>query len=309
MKSLNVAYRPRSFDEFVADKEMLESILSCIPDVHSYLFQGPRGCGKTTLSRLLAKEIGVDMEFDFFEINGASSTGIDSIRETVLKLVGFSPHGKVRMIVIDEAHMLSKNAQSAMLKVLEEPPDHTYFSLCTTNPEKLLDTIRSRCVKFTVKMLSDEQMKYLLNWVFEQEGIPDDLPDIQWEIVKKADGVPRDALLLYEKVKNIKDKTQAIRVIREGLVEEDMDVIFRALIMPGNAKNKFLDVQRVIKKIQVLDPETFRRSLLGYFSKAVLSEKNEEKLIHFVSIMSCFVQPVSTIGELLVYLFEACHEK
>lgn len=194
-------YRPHTFKD-VKDQDHIVTVLEgsikkeMIP--HAILFAGGRGTGKTTLARIFAKEIGVS-DVDIYEIDAASNRGIDDVRE-LRESVHTMPYESERKVyIIDEVHMLTKEAFNALLKTLEEPPSHVVFILATTEADKLLDTILSRCQVFTMRQPSREVLNKVVTEVAEKEGfkLSNDAADL---IAIAADGSFRDALGVTQKV-------------------------------------------------------------------------------------------------------------
>ena len=172
--SLPEKYRPHTFDEVVGNKTLVETLKSVMEQEvighHSFLFAGPSGCGKTTLALIMKSMLKCD-EKDFKYLNTSNTRGIDTIRE-MDALVKLRPMGgNVKFYILDECHKLTNEAQNALLRLLEMPPSFAYFALCTTEPEKLLDTIRNRCHIYTVKSLASHEVIGLLNRVSGVEGI------------------------------------------------------------------------------------------------------------------------------------------
>lgn len=219
--SLYRRYRPLRFEEVVgqdAAVSVLRRSLQTGKTVHAYLFSGPRGCGKTSLARILSKALnctddnhGVEPcgicpscqaitageSLDVIEIDGASNRGIDEVRELKahVSLAPFSSRRKV--YIIDEVHMLTEPAFNALLKTLEEPPAHAVFILATTEPHKVPVTIRSRCQHIPFRRISGKDIAARLSLVCEKEGIAADEAAL-WELARQADGAMRDALSLLE---------------------------------------------------------------------------------------------------------------
>ena len=155
-------YRPTKLSEFVGQEEAVSLINNQIDNEnlgHAYLFSGPRGVGKTSLARIIALQLGCDPIFDISEIDAASHNKVDDIREMneSVNFIASSP-GKKRVFILDEVHMLSNAASNAFLKTLEEPPEHIIFILATTEPERVLDTIKSRTTQIVFKKITEDEI-------------------------------------------------------------------------------------------------------------------------------------------------------
>lgn len=231
MESLYRKYRPLTFDSVVGQQHIVSTLEHAITEgrlSHAYLFCGPRGTGKTTMARILAKALlcrnaeaaraegasgcmpdGTCEECeliaegnhpDVYELDAASRTGVDSVREEIINSVNFAPvRGKYKIYIIDEVHMLTTAAFNALLKTLEEPPAHVIFVLCTTDPQKILETILSRCQRFDFHRIGNEDIEHRLAYVCEQEGF--DYDDEALAIVARhAKGGMRDALSTLEQL-------------------------------------------------------------------------------------------------------------
>ena len=194
-------YRPQSFKDVVGQEHVTNALSASVESgkvSHAYLFSGTRGIGKTTIARILAHELGVS-EKDLYEIDAASNTGVDDIREIRDSVYTLPFESKYKVYLFDEAHMLSKSAFNALLKTLEEPPAHVIFMLATTEPEKLPDTIISRCETYVLKQPSRVILRNHLVDVAKQEGREIDAPSAEL-IATLADGSFRDALGTLQKV-------------------------------------------------------------------------------------------------------------
>lgn len=231
MESLYRKYRPLTFDSVVGQHHIVSTLEHAITEgrlSHAYLFCGPRGTGKTTMARILAKALlcrnaeaaraegasgcmpdGTCEECeliaegnhpDVYELDAASRTGVDNVREEIINSVNFAPvRGKYKIYIIDEVHMLTTAAFNALLKTLEEPPAHVIFVLCTTDPQKILETILSRCQRFDFHRIGNEDIEHRLVYVCEQEGF--DYDDEALAIVARhAKGGMRDALSTLEQL-------------------------------------------------------------------------------------------------------------
>jgi len=221
--SLYLKYRPQDFATVVGQEHVVTTIRNAIKHnslTHAYLFAGPRGTGKTSLARIIAKALNclqrsVDGEpcnqcsictsinegrlVDMIEIDAASNRGIDEIRDLREKIV-FSPNqAKTKVYIIDEVHMLTKEAFNALLKTLEEPPSHAYFILATTEAHKIPETIISRCQQFNFKRITPDAIVKRLQVIADEEHIDADLEALEL-IAKIANGGLRDAIGLFEQM-------------------------------------------------------------------------------------------------------------
>src|SRR5699024_6771298 len=209
-RALTRTYRPHTFDDIVSQEHVSSTLKNAIKKnrlAHAYMFSGPRGVGKTTMARVLARSVNniekdVDGEalnqtLNIIEIDAASNNGVDDIRDLRDRVRIPPQNGRYKIYIIDEVHMLSKAAFNALLKTLEEPPDHVIFIFATTEPHKVLPTILSRVQRFDFKRISIEQIVVQLKRVARAEGIEVDEESLH-VIAKKADGALRDALGLLD---------------------------------------------------------------------------------------------------------------
>lgn len=194
-------YRPHTFKEVLGQEHIVKVLEGAIRNghvSHAYLFCGTRGTGKTTVARIFAKEIGCSPN-DLYEIDAASNRGIEDIRELRESVKTFPFQGKYKVYIIDEAHMLTREAFNALLKTLEEPPPHAVFILATTEVHKFLPTILSRCQVFTFKKPAQEILKNLVLEVAKKEGRVLD-PASAELVALLGDGSFRDTLVTLQKI-------------------------------------------------------------------------------------------------------------
>ena len=194
-------YRPNTLDELVGQPDAVALINEQIKKKnlgHAYLFSGPRGVGKTSLARIIATTIGCDPVFDVTEIDAASHNKVDDIRELndSVNFIASSP-GKKRVFILDEVHMLSNAASNAFLKTLEEPPEHVIFILATTEPERVIETIRSRTTHLAFKRIGNEEIITSLEKISNQEKIKLSKELLEY-ISNQSEGSLRDAINLFE---------------------------------------------------------------------------------------------------------------
>ncbi|MFP3913982.1 MAG: DNA polymerase III subunit gamma/tau [Actinomycetota bacterium] len=244
-------YRPQSFDEVVGQAHVTSTISREVADgrvAHAYLFAGPRGTGKTTTARILAKALNCEnrnpdgspdnecescvaitegTSLDVMEMDAASHNSVEDIRDIRVSVTTVASHaGSKRVFILDEAHMLSKAAGNALLKTLEEPPDHVHFVLATTEPYKLLDTIRSRSQRFDFHPVPIEALAAHLGRIADLEGYRAD-PGALVAVARHAAGSARDSLSLLEQVAALGDGTVDVAGVRRALGLADSEAYSR----------------------------------------------------------------------------------
>ncbi len=238
-------WRPQTFDDLVGQKHVTETLGNAIRNnrvAHAYIFSGARGVGKTTAARILAKalncvngptaepcgvcdsctEIATGTSLDVIEIDAASNRGIDQIRE-LREMVRYAPAAsRSKVVILDEAHMLTGEASNALLKTLEEPPDRVIFVMATTEPENLVDTIRSRSQHFHFRALTFAEITGRLEEIAQKENLQIE-PGALAVIARMAEGSLRDALSLLEQARAYCGETIPAKEVREllGVVPDD----------------------------------------------------------------------------------------
>ncbi len=239
-------YRPQTFKDVVGQSSITNTLTNAIEHNHlaqALLFCGPRGVGKTTCARILAKKINQDgterededFAFNIFELDAASNNSVDDIR-SLIDQVRIPPQtGKYKVYIIDEVHMLSQSAFNAFLKTLEEPPKHAIFILATTEKHKIIPTILSRCQIFDFKRITVKDAAEYLKHIAEQQGIEAEESALHI-IAQKADGAMRDALSIFDRVVSFSGEKLTRKAVTENLNVLDYDIYFSAtdLILENN---------------------------------------------------------------------------
>ena len=253
-------YRPQTFKDVVGQSAITTTLEKAIENNHlaqALLFTGPRGVGKTSCARILAKLINSkgsvqtneDYAFNIFELDAASNNSVDDIRN-LTDQVRIPPQvGTYKVYIIDEVHMLSTNAFNAFLKTLEEPPKHCIFILATTEKHKIIPTILSRCQIFDFKRITVSDAKNYLKLIAKEQGIDAD-EDALHIIAQKSDGAMRDALSIFDRVVSFSGKKLTRKAVSENLNVLDHDVFFEAtdLILNNQIPSLLLLFDSILNK-------------------------------------------------------------
>lgn len=291
MESLYTKYRPQTFEQVVGQKHVVGTLKRAVLEgkvSHAYLFCGPRGTGKTTMARLLAKAllcrkapgqlpdgtceecqlIAAGNHPDVVEIDAASNTGVDNVREEIISRANYAPvRGKGKVYIIDEVHMLTTAAFNALLKTLEEPPTHVTFILCTTDPQKVLGTVLSRVQRFDFHAIGNEEMLSHLQQVCEAESFQYDARALEL-IVRHARGGMRDALTSLEQLSVFGDGVVSLAIAQDFLGEASGSLL--AHVSTAIAKR---DVSTLFEQVNILVDEgrdvlQFTRELAAHIRNA-----------------------------------------
>jgi len=275
--SLYRKYRPKSLKTFIGNEADAASIQKHIDNPerpHTYLVSGPSGCGKTTIARIFAKELGAG-KLSIHEINTANNRGIDSAREIEESMKYPALGNGVKIFIIDECHNMTKVAQDALLKPLEDTPKHVYFFLCTTDPQNLKKAIHTRSTPIKVKPIDSEKIYKLLRKVVAKEGKEVDKGILE-EIADTCEGSPRQALVTLENIIDMTDKKQMRVVIKSGQVDEaEVKELCQALL---NGE-KWKAVSAILKRMKGLEPESVRYAVMGYMNAVLLNSGKEQAAI------------------------------
>lgn len=278
-------YRPQTFKDVVGQQAITNTLLNAIENNHlaqALLFTGPRGVGKTTCARILAKMINSDgnekededFAFNIFELDAASNNSVDDIR-SLTDQVRIPPQvGKYKVYIIDEVHMLSQSAFNAFLKTLEEPPKHCIFILATTEKHKIIPTILSRCQIFDFKRITVKDAKEYLKYIAEQQDVnaEDDALHI---IAQKSDGAMRDALSIFDRVVSFSGKDLTRQAVTENLNVLDYETYFEStdLILSNKIPDLLLQFNNTLSK--GFDGHHFISGLASHFRDLLVCKTPE----------------------------------
>lgn len=276
-------YRPQNFSEIVGNEATIKSLKKEMENgSHVFLMTGPAGCGKTTLARIMAKEVGAG-PLSIHEINSAENRGIDTARE-VMEQMRYNPSdGKALVWIFDECHQWLVPVQNAFLKALEDTPEHVYFFLCTTDPQKLIAPLKTRCSIINVKPLSDDEMTYLLKRTARAEKIKIS-SEVYERICEIAQGGSRKGLKLLAKVIYLDSDEERLEVLKAGEDNETSETIelCRALCKKTNVKTLF----QLLKNVDATDAEKVRQAVMGYMNSCILKGSVTNEIVATIQAFS-----------------------
>lgn len=325
-------YRPKDFNSVVGQDSIIKTLKNSIINhnfSHAYMFFGPRGTGKTTISKIFARNInclepidGIACQkcdhckvsfskdcVDIIEIDAASNNGVDEIRDLKNKITLVPSELKYKVYIIDEVHMLSIGAFNALLKTLEEPPEHAIFILATTDPQKVPETIISRCQCFSFKRISDEVIKNRLKFVCDEEKINIEEPVLK-NIAMLSDGGLRDALGSLDKLTSYTSEKITMEDFTEvnGIVTENDINSLLECIVKGNIQgflidiNKFNDSGKNLIQIMVQMLNYCRNLIVDYYINDKDSNFSIDFLQEFVNLINEKMFDIKKSGNTKIYI-------
>lgn len=288
MSALHTDYRPESFREVIGQAVAVRALEAVIKSggERAFLFHGPSGAGKTTLARIVAHELGCARR-EVIEVDAATNTGIDKMREVMetgrLRAFGKSPN---RALLIDECHRLSGNAWDAMLKMLEEPPAHLTWLLCTTAYNKVPETIRRRCVKIPLVAVGEAELRKLLARVMAEEKLRLER-DVVDAIVRMAAGSPGQMLMNLATCRGATSRKEASQLLRAAEVTEPIAALCKFLMQRGS----WPSAVALLEKLADEPPESIRIGVCNYLGGALRRAASDKQACAILALLEPFVEP------------------
>lgn len=287
----HIKYRPQDFDQVIGQDHVIKSLREFEKAgnwPHAYLFTGGSGTGKTTLARILATKLNTHPSA-IMEIDAATFNGVDTMRALTsdLQYTSFGDN-TTKFIILDECHSLTKSSWNALLKAIEEPPKHVFFAFCTTEAEKVPDTIKTRCHQYNLKTVSYDNLLELLLAITDIEDLK--LPEKALPIIAQESlGSPRRALTFLSKARHC-TSVEEVREVLES-AEEDSDVIELCRLLAGRTKATWRAAIGIINRLDTKNPESIRLTVLAYTAKALLNTKSDNDAEKLLAILEAFSKP------------------
>ena len=265
--SLDTKYRSASWDQVLGNKAALESLQAHIKNPerpHLYMFYGQSGIGKTTIARILANSLNVGT---VDERNLSKDNGVGFARDFQQEVM-YKGFGGTKFIILDECHRLTNDAQDILLKIFEEPPEHLYLALCTTEPEKLKDTIYKRAARYELKNPKRDEMFNHLKFISETEGIVT-TDQMLNQILNQTENNPRESIKMLETLTGVSVDNQPDLIRGFGTERREAIELCRALLNGSD----WISIANIIGRMDA-EPESVRRMVVNYMTKVLLSSNN-----------------------------------
>lgn len=293
-EALHIKYRPQVLEDVIGQEPVVKNLARLFETgrvPHTFLFTGPSGTGKTTLARIVAAKLGAgDFASGLFEVDAARYSGIEQMRELLsnLRYVGIG-ESTTRFVVVDEAHALSRATWQTLLLATEEPPEHLYWAFCTTEPDKVPTTIRTRAHAYDLKPVPWDSLAEFMEAIREEEKLK-----VKKEFVdlaaRKANGSVRQALVFLSLLDGIIEKRDALRVIEEVDAEGDGAISLARMIVSGRGFSWDAAV-KLIESMSDASPESIRIAILNYSTAALMKAKGDKEVVKLLAVVEMFSKP------------------
>lgn len=284
--NLTTEYRPNSLEEVIGNNKAVTVIKKNLKSKtipHTYMITGPTGSGKTTLARILANLLGAH-ENDIIEYQLRS---IEETRDLREDLNSAPMYGKAKVYIIDELQHLTKDGQNDLLKPLEDTPKHVYFILCTTDPQKIIDTVKGRCIKIKTEPLCETDAYLLLSKLTQNEKQPLD-NSIAKLIINKAEGLPRNIITAFASVRGIDNVEDVSKILESYDLNDSAELIDLARNIVYSTLN-WIDISNKLKTLTI-EPESIRIMLANYMKAGLLSNIPPKSTM-FAKLLEYFINP------------------
>jgi DNA polymerase-3 subunit gamma/tau len=301
-KPIITKHRPTDLDEFFGNKAVVKVARGLIDDeegrAQTYLFTGEKGCGKTTLAKLLATEFGAD-DSAVIEIDCLQDRSIGMVRE-IHRMMSSPPIvGKAKAFIIDECHTLPKLSQEGFLKDTEEPPSFAYFFLCSTEPNRIIGTLRDRCLELELKRLGKTDAGVFMSIICDKEEVEFN-EKLFRTILKVSEGNPRKILKALYLAKH--SDVESLKELLKSVDEDDPDIkaLCRCML---HGKKGLVDTLNAVRN---KEPETVRRAVLSYMQKVIMNPKDKKYVPRALDIAECFSEfPANGFIDIILATFES----
>lgn len=281
--------RPKNLDAVIGQDKAVQVIRQAFAKKnvpHTIMLHGPSGTGKTTLARIVGDMLGCDSA-DFFEYNASDFRGVDTVREIRARM-GYSglSKGKIRVYYLDEVHQMTGVAQNAALKILEDTPQHVYFILSTTDPQKVIKAVQSRCTKIGLTEVASADMKKIVKRAAKKCKIKVRSDKVMRMLVAASNGGPREALVLLQNLQGIKTEKEQIAIIEDSDNDKPTRTIAQALISGMG----WQDMAKLLKDLPADKVESTRMGVIGYCAAILMNGAKNGKAADIIAALSppCF---------------------